>query len=135
MLRFLLLWSSLAVFLALALWLRVGYIESAATAHRCLAGMHGLGCLARHMAVVAFGSGALRMGAAGLALLALIWKHPLSAWLAALAGGIALVLYSPEIGAAALLVGSLRLVRLQHESAAQPGHDDGRREQSVAQEP
>lgn len=111
MLRSVLLFSSIAVFIALAVWLRLGWIESAETAHRCLAGFDSPGCLARRLAVAAFVSGDLGMAAVGSAVLALVWKHPFSAWLAATAGGIALVLYSPETGAAALLVGSLRLLR------------------------
>ena len=44
---------------------------------------------------------------------ALFWRHPLAAWLAAALGVAALVLYCFEAGAFALLVGALRLLRAQ----------------------
>lgn len=131
-LRDLLLWTSLAAGIALAAWLRLEWIEPVATAHRCLAGLDSAGCLARRLAVAAFGSGGLRLVALGSALLALVWRHPLGAWLAALAGGVAMVLYSPGIGAAALLVGCLRLVRATFVTGGVPGGEDGRRQQHVA---
>lgn len=135
MLRHWLFWSSIAAGIALALWLRWGWIESAATANRCLDGLDSIGCLARGLAVTAFTSGALGMVAVGCALLALAWKHPFSAWLAVLVGGVAMVLYSAEAGAASLLVGSLRMVRLGSARRAEPGGEDGRGEQGVAQQP
>ena len=133
--RSLLFWASVPACMALALWLRLGWIESAEVAHRCLAGLDSAGCLARRLAIVAFASGGLRDAAAGCAVLAVLWKHPISAWLAALAGGLALVLYSPEAGAAALLVGSLLGVHLAARSRSQPGEQDRRGEQDVAQKP
>ena len=135
MLRSLLLFSSVAVGVALALWLRLGWIESAETARRCLAGFISPGCLARRLAVTAFVSGSLGIAAVGSAMLALVWKNPFSAWLAAMTGGIALVLYSPETGAAALLVGALRLVRLGSRGRVQPVREGRCGEQDVAQPP
>ncbi len=133
--RYLLAWTIVIASIALAAWLRLGWIESAAVAHRCMAGLDSAGCVARHLAIIAFGSGSLRLAAVGSAVLALAWKHPFSAWLAALAGGLALVLYSPETGAAALLVGSLLGVHRAARSRSQPGEQDRRGEQDVAQEP
>lgn len=133
--RSLLLWACVPAGMALALWLRLGWIESADVAHRCLAGLDSAGCVARRLAIVAFSSGGLRTAAAAGAVLAVLWKHPFSAWLAALAGGLALVLYSPETGAAALLVGSLLGVRRAARSRTQPRGQDRRGEQDVAQQP
>jgi hypothetical protein len=133
--RYLLLWACVPAGMALALWLRLGWIESADVAHRCLAGLDSAGCVARRLAILAFGSGGLKTAAAAGAVLAVLWKHPFSAWLAALAGGLALVLYSPETGAAALLVGSLLGVHLAAQARAQPGGHDRRGEQDVAQQP
>jgi hypothetical protein len=45
--------------------------------------------------------------------LALAWKRPWLAWLAAALGIVALQLYCFESGALAVLVGCLRLIRLQ----------------------
>ncbi len=133
--RYVAIWLSVAVAIGLALWLRLGWIENTSAAHHCLAGAQSLGCDARGLGVLAFTSGAVTVVAMATAALALLWKHPLSAWLAALGGGIALMLYSPEAGAAALLIGVLRLARLHGDAWSQPRRQHRRSQQHVAQRP
>ncbi|TAM28639.1 MAG: hypothetical protein EPN68_05165, partial [Rhodanobacter sp.] len=63
------------------------------------------------------------------AVLALLWKHIFPAWLAAALGAFALMMYCPDAGALALLVGSLRLLRLQATNTAPLGeHRHGDRQ-------
>ncbi len=56
--------------------------------------------------------------AVATAVLALVWNQSIAAWLAAALGLFALELYCFEPGALALLIGCLRLVRLQASAAA-----------------
>jgi hypothetical protein len=135
MLRYLPIWLTVALAVGFTYWLRMDWIQSAPVAQQCLAGLHSAGCMARAAAVAAFLSGGVTVMAAVAAVLALFWKHPFSAWLATLAGGVALVLYSPEAGAAALLIGTLRLVRLQIGARARPGDQHRGGQQHVAQRP
>lgn len=105
--------------------LRYGLVESADMAHTCEAGQ-ALACKIRHLTVEGFILGGVfgyQMGIYGwlalaAAALALIRKKAFFAWLAAATGLVALLLYCFAPGAFALLVGCLRLVRLQSESAA-----------------
>jgi hypothetical protein len=105
--------------------LRYGLVESTEVAHTCEASQAGV-CAIRHLTVEGFiraGIFGYQMGIYGwlalaAAALALIRKKIIFAWLAAATGLVALVLYCFAPGAIALLVGCLRLVRLQSESAA-----------------
>lgn len=103
-------WVALAVVIALFAWLRLAWIQEAVVTQRCLAGAGTLVCDIRTCAVAA-SNGAVTIAALTLGALALCWRHPLVAWLTAASGGIAMVLYHAEPGAAALLIGVLRLAR------------------------
>lgn len=118
-------WLLLTAAVALVAWIRADWIEPAAVAHRCLAGAATLGCHARAWAVLAFTSGGVTVAALASAVLALVWRHPLPATLAVLCGGVAMVLYRAEPGAAALLIGVLRLARAQADAGAKPARQHG----------
>lgn len=118
-------WLALILIGAIAYALRYGLVESVDVAHLCDTA-RSLTCDARHAAVMGFVLAPLRitatysyqMGIYGwvallAAVVALSWKKPFTAWLSAATGLIAVVLYCFAPGAFALLVGCLRLVRLQ----------------------
>lgn len=113
-------WLSLLVIGAIAVALRYGLVESADVAHACDAATT-FQCDARHTIVMGFvlaPIGTYQMGIYGwlalaAAVLAFFWKRPATAWFAAATGVVALILYCFAPGALALLVGCLRLVRLQ----------------------
>ena len=112
--RTILSWLLLGAVGALGVALRYGVIEPAAIGHLCEgAATAPAWCQWRQWLVLGFLSYGYGWAALALALLALAWKHPASAWLAAAAGVLALQLYCYEAGAFALLVGCLRLIRLQ----------------------
>jgi hypothetical protein len=108
-----------------AAWIRYGFIEPADLAHVCEGTAVPGWCPVRNTLVQGFRSYGYGYAALAGTLLALVWRHPLSATLAAALGLIALELYCYEAGALALLVGALRLVRLQ-ATGAMPGDEDGR---------
>lgn len=129
------LWSSwlglLAVGLAAA-WLRYGWIEPNAITPSC-SGVHpDLGCHIRQLLVLGFLHNVY--GSIALLATAFAWisKRPSVAWLAAALGMFALEMYCFQSGGLALLLGSLRLLRLQSPAAPQlpPGkeHRQGERE-------
>ena len=95
---------------ALAGWARYGLIESHAQAQSCLAGAGGAACILRALLVAAFNSGALGLAAVLSAALALLWRRTVSAALSLALGVGALLLYSAQSGALALLVGALLLL-------------------------
>jgi hypothetical protein len=113
-------WLALLAVGGLALALRYGLVESADVAHACDTA-RTLACDMRHKVVLGFILAPIfgyQMGIYGWvalasAALALAWKHPFSAWLSATTGVVALILYCFAPGAFALLVGCLRLVRVQ----------------------
>ena len=126
-------WLLLALVAALAVWIRYGLIEPAAIGHLCeTAGAPGW-CQWRQRLVLAFLNYGYGWAALACAALALAWKHPLAAWLAAAAGVLALQLYCFEAGAFALLVGCLRLVRLQADTP--PADEDGGGDRQVQAQP
>lgn len=120
-----------------AAWLRYGLIESSAIGAAC-SGAHGPAwCLWREWLVVGFlhnvyGIAALLAAAAALAV-PRIWV----AGLAAALGMFALLLYGFETGALALLIGCLRLLRLQAPAGAgAPGIEQQRpRQRKVEPQP
>ena len=105
--------------------LRYGLVESADVARICEAS-NALTCDLRHWTVVGFITGNIFNWPIGVygwvamatAVLALVWNQSIAAWLAAATGLFALVLYCFVPGALALLIGCLRLVRLQASAAA-----------------
>ena len=121
-------WLLVVVAGLLAAWLRYGFVQPPALAHRCGAGGPAW-CPLRTLAVQAFLSYAYGYAALAAAVLALLWKRVFAAWLAAALGAFALVMYCPDAGALALLVGSLRLLRLQAARTAPFGeHRHGDRQ-------
>jgi hypothetical protein len=115
----------------LAAWLRYGLVEPPQFAHRCGGDGGPAWCPWRQLAVRAFLNYAYGWVALAAAALALCWKRRLAAWLAAALGAFALVMYCPDAGALALLVGSLRLLRLQ--AAGAPPLDEHRQGDRQAQ--
>ena len=110
------------------------FIEPAELAHVC-DGSGGPGwCGLRQAIVLAFYSYGLGYAALAATVLALIWKHPAAACAAAALGFIALIMYCYEAGALALLLGCLRLVRLQANSLA-PGDEDRQGHRQIQAEP
>jgi hypothetical protein len=122
-------WLTLILLGVIAYALRYGLVESVDVAHLCDTS-RSLICDARHAVVMGFVLAPLRMSASysyqmgiygwvalAAAVLALVWKRPFTAWLSAATGVVAVVLYCFAPGAFALLVGCLRLVRLQSGGA------------------
>ncbi len=97
--------------------LRFEVIESKLVQSRCVAG--GGWCEPVHWLILGFVNGGYGYAALAATVLALVWRHPFSAWLAAALGLFALHLYCYETGALAALVGCLRLLR-QQATAAPP---------------
>lgn len=122
-------WLLVIVAGLLAAWLRYGLVQPPEFAHRCGAGTGPAWCPLRQLAVQGFLSYAYGWAALAAAALALCWKRRFAAWLAAALGAFALVMYCPDGGAPALLVGCLRLLRLQAAGAAPRGeHRHGDRQ-------
>jgi hypothetical protein len=114
----------LILFAALgAAWIRYGFIEPADLAHVCEGTAVPAWCPVRNTLVQGFLDYVYGYAALAAALLALVWRHPLTAALAAALGLVALQLYCFEAGALALLIGALRLARIQH--GATPADEDG----------
>jgi hypothetical protein len=109
-------WFTLALVALAASALRYGVIEPPAVANLCTAGGGPGWCAWREWAVLGFLGYAYGYAALTAAFIALFWRHPLVAWLAAALGVAALVLYCFEAGAFALLVGALRLLRVQADA-------------------
>lgn len=140
-LRHLLPWLLVVASTALAVLVRYALIEPVDVAHRCDAGAGAWWCGVRDAAVLAFtrGPDTLWSGAPGVSALgwigvaalatgglALLWRRPGTATLAAAAGAAALVLYCFQSGALALLIGVLVLARSQaRRDAAPAGHAAG----------
>jgi len=116
-------WLWLLAVAALATWLRYGLIESSVIGQQCSATDAPAWCQWRQLLVLGFLRNVYGIAALAAAALALCWPRRWLAWLAAALGLFALELYCVEPGALALLVGSLRLLRLQ---ARQPPFDQHR---------
>lgn len=118
-------WLLVLVVGGIAAALRYGLVESTDVARLCETGK-GLTCELRHWTVMGFITGNIFNWPIGIygwvamaaAALALVWNKPMAAWFAAATGLFALVLYCFVPGALALLIGCLRLVRLQSTAAA-----------------
>ena len=106
-------WLLLLLLALAAAWLRYGLIEPTALAHQC----DGVGgpawCRWRQWVVEGFLNYSYGYVALASAALALCWQRQWTAWLAAALGVFALLLYCYDAGALALLIGVLRLLRLQ----------------------
>jgi hypothetical protein len=134
MLRLVLPWFTLALVAVAAAALRYGAIEPPAVANLCTVGGGPAWCAWRQWAVLGFLSYGYGYAALTAAFVALFWRHPLPAWLAASLGIAALVLYCFEAGAFALLVGALRLLRAQADSPP-PGRQHRQGEGEVQPQP
>jgi hypothetical protein len=118
-------WLLVLVIGGVAAGLRYGLVESADVARMCETSQ-ALTCDVRHWTVLGFITGNIFNWPIGIygwlamaaAVLTLMWNKPIAAWLAAATGMFALVLYCFVPGALALLIGSLRLVRLQSTTTA-----------------
>ena len=123
-------WLLVIVVGLLAAWLRYGLVQPSALADQCSAGGGPAWCPLRTLAVQAFLTYAYGYAALAAAAAALMWKHAFPAWLAAALGALALVMYCPDGGAIALLIGSLRLLGSQSASTAPFGKDRQRDRQT-----
>lgn len=106
-------WLLLVAVALLALWLRYDLIESSAIGQLCSSAHGPWWCSSRQLLVLGFLHNVYGVLALATAALALLQKRPWLAWLAAALGAFALALYCFETGALALLIGCLRLLRLQ----------------------
>lgn len=95
--------------------LRYGVIEPSSAAQLCESGRGPAWCMARQWLVLGFLNNTYGIAALVAAALALVLKQPWAAWLAAALGAFALEMYCFEAGALALLVGCLRLLRIQSQ--------------------
>ena len=134
-------WLLVLVFGAAACVLRYGLVESTDVARVCDTGQ-ALTCELRHWTVLGFITGNIFGWPIGIfgwvamaaTALALSWKKFPLAWLATATGLVAVVLYCFVPGALALLVGCLRMVRLQ-SSRATPGDQHRATEGQVHAQP
>lgn len=132
--RVLLPWLGVLVVGLLAMALRLSFIEPPAVAHRCAAALPPWWCALRQQLVVGFLTDAYGYVALAVAAIALVWRRAWLAWLAAALGAFALQMYCYEAGALALLVGSLRLLRLQANGAT-PAQQHRQRQRQVQPQP
>jgi len=92
---------------------RYGFVEPPHLAHACEVQTGPWWCATRDLVVQGFLSYGYGYAAVLAALLAVFWRSTFAAVLAVCLGAVALQLYCYEGGALALLVGTLRLVRVQ----------------------
>jgi hypothetical protein len=125
-------WLLIVVVGLLSAWLRYGFIEPPTLAHLCDEGNANrpASCGAREFIVLGFNSYGFGYVALLATALAMVLKKPAVACLAAALGIFALTMYCYDAGAIALLVGCLRLVRLQADHVPAPGnqHRHGNRQ-------
>lgn len=105
-------WLALLVVGLAAAWLRYGLIESSAMGQRCGSISSPLWCTWRQWVALGFLNNVYGIAALLAAAMAMLSRRVAIAWLAAALGLFALQLYCFESGALALLLGSLRLLRL-----------------------
>ena len=130
-------WLLLLAFGFVAAGLRFHLIESTAIADLCGSGQYSPWCNTRRLLILGFHHHAYDVSVYGVAALmaaalALWSKQVWIAWLAAVLGVFALQLYCFEPGALALLIGCLRLLRLQ---SLPPGEQHRQREQQIQSQP
>jgi hypothetical protein len=106
-------WLLLLLVALFTAWLRYGVIEPATMAQQCGSGHAPWWCRWRQWLVLGFLHDVYGIAALLATALALLWKRARLALLAAALGVIALQLYCFESGALAVLIGCLRLLRLQ----------------------
>lgn len=118
-----------------AAWLRYGLVESSAIGQLCSSEHPPLWCNWRQTLVLGFLHNVYGIAALIAATLALLFRRISLAWLAAALGAFALLLYCFEAGALALLIGSLRLLRLQVSARMSPVDQHRQRDQQVQSQP
>jgi hypothetical protein len=106
-------WLLLLLVALFTAWLRYGVIEPATMAQQCGGDHAPWWCRWRQWLVLGFLHDVYGIAALLATALALLWKRAWLAWLAAALGVTALQLYCFESGALAVLIGCLRLLRLQ----------------------
>ena len=116
-------------------WLRYGLIESSAIGQQCSGMAAPWWCEGRHWLVLGFLRNIYGIAALVLATLALLVRRPWLAFIAAAAGLFALELYCFQAGALALLIGCLRLLRLQSPMYAAPVDQHRQRQREIQAEP
>lgn len=133
--RIALAWLGLLAAGLLAAWLRYRLIEPPLMAQQCAMRAASMACTLRQLVVAGFLNNTFGNLALAAAVLALLWRHPVAAWLAAALGVVAVQLYCYETGALALLIGCLLLVQRLPAAAALAGQPDRRGEQPVQPQP
>jgi hypothetical protein len=108
-------WVAIVIVAIGASLLRYGFIEPADAAHACDGQGGPWWCGTRNLIVQGFLTYTYGYLAIAAALLAVAWRHVGIATLAACLGVLALQLYCYEGGALALLIGVLRLARVQSD--------------------
>ncbi|TCV96129.1 hypothetical protein EC912_102479 [Luteibacter rhizovicinus] len=108
-------WIAIVVIAIVAALLRYMVVEPQYMQHACEEGVAPWWCSARLAVVQGFLTYGYGYAAVAAAVLALVWRHPFSAALATALGLVALQLYCFEAGALALLIGALRLIRIQYD--------------------
>lgn len=126
-------WVLLLIVALATAWLRYGLIESSAIGQLCDASHAPSWCSGRQWLVLGFLHGVYGVVALLAAVLALLQQRLWLAWLAAALGMFALELYCFEAGALALLLGCLRLLRLQARTA--PIEQHRQRQQQIQSQP
>lgn len=112
---------AIVILVAIAVtWLRYGFIEPSDAAHACDGTTGPWWCGVRDTIVQGFLTYGYGYAAVLAAALAVVWRNTFTAVLAASLGVVALQLYCYEGGALALLIGALRLVRLQYDRQRMP---------------
>jgi hypothetical protein len=138
--RLILPWLLLLAFGLVAAALRFHLIESTAIADQCGSGHDSPWCGTRQLLILGFQHHAYDVSVYGIAALMAaalaLWSRQVwIAWLAAVLGVFALQLYCFEPGALALLIGCLRLLRLQSLPRMPPGEQDRQRDQQIQSQP
>lgn len=133
-------WLGLLVVALGAAWLRYGLIEPSVMGELCSGSHSPAWCDWRQWLVLGFQHHAGGISVYGVialvtAALALLSKRPWVAALAAAAGAFALELYCFEPGALALLIGCLRLLRLQVQAPEPPLAQHRQRDQQIHSQP
>lgn len=113
-------WLLLIAVGLLSAWLRYDFIEPPPLANRCGDGNVPAWCGLRQWLVWGFNSYSYGIAAIVATMLALYSKKAPIAWLSAALGLFAVTLYCYYAGAVALLIGCLRLLRLQARRMAAP---------------
>ena len=113
-------WLALVAMGGLSAWLRYGLIESSQLAQLCDVAGSPLWCTWRQWLVLGFLHNIYGTVALVAAIIAVFSQRLDAAWLAAALGLFALVLYCFQSGAIALLIGALRLLRVQAELGVPP---------------